>query len=183
MIRKYQFSHHLAGIHHTQGTGTHHHSFCTTGGTGGSQITASFHLHDTDTARSRIILNASSLQINMAKGRYIYTDFPCGFQDSRAFGYGNIMAVYLQGYLFFFHFLSVYKVTVNKVTSLRGNLLVPSSTCFLVPLNNIDCFEFTACHAHAALNALVRIDDMRFAHITQNGIRRTMFKAKMATDT
>ena len=107
MIRKYQFSYYLAGIHHAQGTSAHHHSFCTTGSTGGSQITTSFHLHDTDTARSRIILNASTLQINMTKGRYIYTDFPCGFQYSRAFGHGNIMAVYLQGYLFFFHFLSV----------------------------------------------------------------------------
>ena len=107
MIRKYQLSYYLAGIHHAQGTGTHHHSFCTTGSTGGSQITASFHLHDTDAARGRIILNASALQINMTKGRYIYTDFPCGFQDSRAFGHGNIMAVYLQGYLFLFHFLSV----------------------------------------------------------------------------
>ena len=107
MIRKYQFSYHLAGIHHTQGTGTYYHSFCTTGSTGGSQITTSFHLHDTDAARGRIILNASALQINMTKGGYIYTDFPCSFQDSRAFRHGNIMAVYLQGYLFFFHFLSV----------------------------------------------------------------------------
>ncbi len=104
MVRKYQFSHHLAGIHHTQGTGTHHHSFCTTGGAGRARFTASFHLHDTNTARSRIILNASPLQINMAKGRYIYTDFPCGFQDSRAFGHGNIMAVYLQGLFVFLPF-------------------------------------------------------------------------------
>ena len=103
VVGKNEFRHYFAGIHHAERAGVDYHTFRTTGGTGRGKVLASFHFHNTDTAGCRVILDTSTLQVNMAKGRDVDTYFACSFQNGTSFGHGYKMVVYLQGYLFFFH--------------------------------------------------------------------------------
>ena len=156
MVGQDEFGNHLAGIHHAQGAGTHHHPLRTAGGAGGGEVAPSFHFNHTDAARCGVVLDAGTLQVDVTKGRDVDTYFAGGFQDGSAFGHGDVVPVYLQGNLFLFH----------------GN----------GGLADRYGFELAACHAHAALDALVRIDDVGLAHISHNGVCRTMLEAEVTAD-
>lgn len=103
VVGQNEFGYYFAGIHYAQGTGFYDHSFGATGSAGGGQILSSHYFDCADAARSGIVLNASTLQVDIAKGGDVNADFAGGFEDRTSFGHGNVVTVYLEGNLFFFH--------------------------------------------------------------------------------
>ena len=94
VVGEHELEHRAACVDHAHGVGADHHVGHTFGDAGGSQVTTTGDLHDTETASTRSVVDIHALEFKVAKGGDRDTHLLCGVKNRSTFRHFNFSIVY-----------------------------------------------------------------------------------------